>query len=110
MTARHAWSDEYLHHWGEVFTANAAIRRWYEERGLGDVAFESFLADPQAVMEAIAFGLPVPLPDGQEFYPLLSVQESVRLRLILMELAERGNDPEAFAAERHRCAQLGVAP
>jgi hypothetical protein len=86
MTARHRYSDAYLRHWGTVFTANRAVCAWYESRGLGAIAFLSFLSHPEEILHAIVYGLPVPLPETEAFYPLLPAQDDVRLRLILSEI------------------------
>lgn len=44
------YSDEYIHHWGEVFTANNLHAR--------NLTFETFLLAPETILQAIIFNDP----------------------------------------------------
>ncbi|MCU7842090.1 MAG: hypothetical protein KZQ94_22305 [Candidatus Thiodiazotropha sp. (ex Troendleina suluensis)] len=76
------YSDAYLSYWGDVYVANRAI---LEDRG---VVFETFLTDPRAILEAVLFCKPLPLSEGEDFYPLLPSQKAVQERLINADLDE----------------------
>ncbi|MCU7877250.1 MAG: hypothetical protein KZQ84_10705 [Candidatus Thiodiazotropha sp. (ex Lucinoma borealis)] len=76
------YQDQYLEYWGDVYLSNKAILK---ERG---VLFDTFLIDPKAILEAVLFGKPLPLPEGEDFYPLLPSQRAVQERLINAELDE----------------------
>lgn len=79
-------ADEDLEYWGRWFVDNH-----FEKRG---VNFETFMTDPFAIAQALLFGLPMPLPKGEEFYPLLPRQREVaagmhpRVRAISRPLPE----------------------
>lgn len=94
-------ADEDLEYWGRYFVANR-----FDKRG---VLFETFMTDPFAIAQALLFGLPMPLPKGEEFYPLLPRQREVavrthpRVRAVsrpLPEMHELLDIPSSFANRR----------
>lgn len=58
--------DRALERWGRLYCANNFYAR--------GVLFETFMVDPRAIAEAILFRKAMPIPAGQEFYPLLPEQ------------------------------------
>jgi hypothetical protein len=65
-------ADEEIEYWGRYFVANR-----FDRRG---VLFETFMMDPFAIAQALIFNLPMPVPEGEEFYPLLPDQRYVAMR------------------------------
>lgn len=65
-------SDEYLEDWGRFYEENNFYAR--------GILFETFLTDPEAISQAVLFGGVMPLPRGEEYYPLLPRQREVALR------------------------------
>ena len=68
------YSDEHIERCAKLYLDNPVIR----QKG---VLFVTFLAFPEEVMRAVAGGLVMPLPEGEEYYPLLDAQRAVRERL-----------------------------
>lgn len=68
------YTDEHIERCAKLYMQNPELRA----RG---VLFVMFLAQPQAYLRAIDFGLVMPLPPGEEFYPLLPDQRAVRDRI-----------------------------
>ena len=68
------YSDEHIEHCARLYLDNPVIR----EKG---VLFTTFLAFPEETMRAVAGGLAMPLPEQQDYYPLLDPQRAVRERL-----------------------------
>ena len=66
-------TDDDLECWGNYYLAN----RLYE-RG---ILFATFMQDPRAIAEAITFRWAMPIPDGEEFYPLLPEQREAAERI-----------------------------
>ncbi len=62
------FTDEYIEHWGEVYTTTPAIHR----RG---IRFEVFLQDPHSVLRHLAGDA-----GAREFLPLLPEQHAVMRR------------------------------
>ena len=75
------YPDAYIDYWGEIYTANPVLHR----RG---ILFESFLQAPHELLAAVANGTALPLPDREDFYPLLPAQQRVRDRLVMEEIAD----------------------
>ncbi|MCU7934150.1 MAG: hypothetical protein KZQ99_04625 [Candidatus Thiodiazotropha sp. (ex Dulcina madagascariensis)] len=94
------YRDEYLAYWGNVYIANRALLK---ERG---VLFETFLINPRAILDAVAFCKPLPLTD--DFYPLLPAQRAVQERLIHAELDQYERD--ALEHELSAITPTGAAP
>lgn len=61
------YDDAWLHHWGDVYLANAGLR------AIG-ITFEMFLQAPQQILGAATFHTLMPLPPAHKFYPLLPRQ------------------------------------
>lgn len=64
--------DEEIEYWGRFYEENN-----FHSRG---IRFEIFMTDPFAISQAILFGTPMPLPRGEDYYPLLPRQRDVALR------------------------------
>lgn len=65
--------DEDIEYWGRWFVENNFYAR--------GVRVETFMTNPFEISQALLFGLPMPLPKGEEFYPLLPRQREVALRV-----------------------------
>ena len=68
------YSDEHIERCAKLYLDNPVIR----QKG---VLFVTFCAFPEEVMRAVAGGLAMPLPEDQQFYPLMGAQRAVRNRL-----------------------------
>lgn len=69
-----SYSNEHIECCARLYRDNPALR----QRG---VLFSTFVAFPEECMLAAAGGMAVPLPAGEEYYPLLPDQLAVRARL-----------------------------
>lgn len=69
-----SYTDEHIELCAKLYQDNPMIRRC-------GVLFVTFVAFPDEVMRAVANGMAVPLPEGEEYYPLLDAQRAVRDRL-----------------------------
>jgi len=76
-----SWSDDYIHHWGEVFTANRIYRRFR-------VRFDTFLEAPEAILEATVLRAPLPPEQESGCRELLPAQARVQALLDAEALAE----------------------
>ena len=74
------YSDEYIEHWGLIFTANQLQHR--------NIRFDIFLQAPREIMRALTFGTPMPNISGNEYLPLLPRQAAVRADLDRQDLIE----------------------
>lgn len=54
------------------------INNKLKDRG---ITLEQFLANPDYIIGHVIFGLIKPLPEGEEYYPLLTAQQEVQARL-----------------------------
>ncbi len=78
-----SWSDDYIHHWGEVFTANRIYRRFR-------VRFDTFLEAPEAILEATVLRAPLPPEQEPGCRELLPAQARVQALLDAEALAAPG--------------------
>ena len=73
-------TDEELHRWGEIFTANPILREY--------CAFENFLRHPERWLELTGLsGRSASSDDAPEFLPLLPAQARIQARLDAAESA-----------------------
>lgn len=86
------YSDEHIERCARLYLDNPVIR-------LRGILFETFLSVPGEIMRAIADGMSSPVPDGEEYLPLLPPQISVRARLD-REARDREIDAQLAALER----------
>lgn len=78
-------SDELLEHWGVIFVENNLVAH--------HITFEQFLMDPEEILNAHAFGTPMPFVG--DFYPLLAKQVSVQHKVEQDDAIEQlGQDME----------------
>ena len=68
------------HHWRMMYFANRV--------GDHGISLAQYLLDPDAILHAVIYGTARPLPEGEEFYPLLPAQQAIADRLEAEELAE----------------------
>lgn len=72
------YSDEYLNHWGQIFTDNHI--GGYTDAWGNPINFELFLQAPEDYLYAIAFNGPLPVP-GLVMRPLLPQQRAIQQQL-----------------------------
>lgn len=75
------YPDAYIEYWGEIYTANPVLR----QRG---ILFHAFLHAPDELLAAVTSGTSLPLPEGEEFYPLLPAQRRVHDKVLIAEIAD----------------------
>ncbi|MEW8522521.1 MAG: hypothetical protein AB2552_05660 [Candidatus Thiodiazotropha endolucinida] len=96
------YPDNYLDHWGDLYVRNCALLK---ARG---VLFETFLMAPRDILTAVAFNKPLPLAEGQAFYPLLPKQQAIQERLFNEEQNEF--EKEWLEQMLTRIRQTGKSP
>ncbi len=79
-------SDVELECWGNFYVANKLHAR--------GVLFTAFMRNPRRFAESVVFRRPMPLPKGEEFYPLLPKQLEAAMRI------DRHNRPRRRAISR----------
>ncbi|HEC12300.1 MAG TPA: hypothetical protein ENI80_03480 [Acidiferrobacteraceae bacterium] len=86
------YSGEYIDEWAEIYLANNLRAR--------GILFDTFLAFPQAIMDAVVFKRPMPLGDV-DHYPLLPKQREVQRCLDCVSTAQEVMDHQ-LDVDAHR--------
>ena len=82
------YEDDYLDWCARLYAANPCLR----VRG---IRYDAFVQAPRAILRAQAFGTAMPLPEGEEFRPLLPRQAKAQLEADFQEtLAQLRDDLE----------------
>lgn len=72
-------SNEDLDRWSEIYLSNNIAAR------LPGMTLTIFLENPEEILKAAIYKTPAPLPDGEDFYPLLPKQINAALDAIEQE-------------------------
>lgn len=75
------YDESMMDYWYQVYATNHLYTRHR-------ITFETFLEAPEAILSAVTFSTPLPLPPGEVFYPLLPAQQAVMDKLDLEHVAE----------------------